>query len=623
MDSSRIRFVVMLAALLAWLASPAMAQTGRSLLAVPLDDATAAAAKKSGGALRTLVTAPPDLFDRYLAVLVDAGELRLTNGLTDADVTPAPGRAAEAAGKAAELGGRCGEYDDGQAAMRCQLPPGSLADFARLDAVAFIDAPSYAAVPPDPSYQPFPKEADASNEVESRLAGNKLTEGIISSGAINWIQEGITGKGVKVGVIDSGFENYPERQAEGNLPAVLTVRNFVANETQGEVDGTTAHGTACAEVVYDMAPGCELYLAKVKEPAEVGDALVWFIAEGVDVISSSVGFNNTDPGDGTGVFPTLAGFAEAGNIVWVNSAGNDRLTHYDGVLNPLLTTWSGWPITAHLFEEPLGWINVYGESAANPETIGAFVVLKAALRWSDWPDATTDLDLYLARWDANALGEGQGSWRVVDESIRSQSGQPGDKPVEEIVYITDPGVEDTKYGYFIRSYDGASAVTIEFFAPRGETAFLSYRVNARSLNNMAQAREVLAVGAMDFDGYEARDYSAQGPVNGPGGILDGGYGKPDLCGYARVTTATYGYRAFTGTSAAAPHVAGAAALLRGRFPSWTAAKVREGLYRRSIDVGDPGLDDRCGYGRLAMGLPPHEAGAWFLLMLLDQVESQP
>ncbi len=620
MDIRRIRFIIVLTGLLLWQAAPVMAGAGRSLLSVPLDARLEAAAAKSNGALRAVLTAPSGVRKSRLDLLVAAGELRLVDGLVEADVTVLPGQAAVAASAASSLGGRCRDVDPGRIALRCFLPAERLADMALCEAVSFMETPAYLIPPPEPE-PGAGSGGKTADESASRLAGPNLTEGIISSGAINWIKAGITGKGVKVGVIDSGFENYLDRVAEGNLPALVTVKNFAAGEDQSEVDGTTPHGTACAEVVYDMAPGCQLYLAKVKEPAEVGDALVWFISQGVQIISSSVGFHNTDPGDGTGVFPDLVALAEMGNMVWVNSAGNERQLHYDGILDPFGITWSGYPITVHLFETPLGWLNVYGNSAGDAESIGPFTILKAVLRWSDWDDVTTDLDLYLARWDPDALGEGQGSWRVVEESTRAQSGQPGAKPVEELVYVTE--ADATKYGYFVRSYSGAEAVHVELFTPREENVRLAYMVPGRSLNNLAQAQNAVAVGAVDFDGDLPREYSAQGPVNGPGGVMEGGFNKPDICGYSRVSTASYGYRGFTGTSAAAPHVAGAAALLRQRFPGWTAAQLRSGLYRRTLDVGDPGVDDRCGHGRLLMGLPPAEAGTWFFMLLLGEVGVNP
>jgi hypothetical protein len=55
---------------------------------------------------------------------------------------------------------------------------------------------------------------------------------------------------------------------------------------------------------------------------------------------------------------------------------------------------------------------------------------------------------------------------------------------------------------------------------------------------------------------------------------------------------------FSGTSAASPHGAGIAALLRGALPALTAAQVRDDLKSTAIDLLAPGFDNTTGWGRL-------------------------
>ncbi len=62
---------------------------------------------------------------------------------------------------------------------------------------------------------------------------------------------------------------------------------------------------------------------------------------------------------------------------------------------------------------------------------------------------------------------------------------------------------------------------------------------------------------------------------------------------------TYGgYNYMSGTSMAAPHVAGLAGLLFSQNPNLTIAQVRSLLQSTSVDLGDPGRDDHYGYGRI-------------------------
>ena len=61
---------------------------------------------------------------------------------------------------------------------------------------------------------------------------------------------------------------------------------------------------------------------------------------------------------------------------------------------------------------------------------------------------------------------------------------------------------------------------------------------------------------------------------------------------------------FNGTSSATPHVAGAAALVKGAYPAYTPAQIRSFLEGRAVDMGASGKDNIYGYGRLSLGAPP-------------------
>ena len=95
---------------------------------------------------------------------------------------------------------------------------------------------------------------------------------------------------MKVGIIDSGFEGYTDLLGT-DLPVTVTVGNFVDEETIADVNASGGiHGLACAEIVYDVAPDVTLYLAKVRYPADIGEAVTWLQdMHNVDIISMSVG----------------------------------------------------------------------------------------------------------------------------------------------------------------------------------------------------------------------------------------------------------------------------------------------------------------------------------------------
>src|SRR5436853_68136 len=88
-----------------------------------------------------------------------------------------------------------------------------------------------------------------------------------------------------------------------------------------------------------------------------------------------------------------------------------------------------------------------------------------------------------------------------------------------------------------------------------------------SFHSPAAGSGEATVGAVNWQGpsFAYEPYSSRGPTT------DGRI-KPDVMGYAAVSNATL--PVFRGTSAAAPHVAGAAALLRQAFPAFTPAQIR-------------------------------------------------
>jgi subtilisin family serine protease len=98
-----------------------------------------------------------------------------------------------------------------------------------------------------------------------------------------------------------------------------------------------------------------------------------------------------------------------------------------------------------------------------------------------------------------------------------------------------------------------------------------------TVREVASNPHVIAVGAVAPDSGEVRDYSSRGPTSS-------GRAKPELCAPDGVTGTVY--ESFAGTSASAPYVAGAIALLRDVRPDLTSADALAVLQEtavRSVD----------------------------------------
>lgn len=127
---------------------------------------------------------------------------------------------------------------------------------------------------------------------------------------------------------------------------------------------------------------------------------------------------------------------------------------------------------------------------------------------------------------------------------------------------------------------------------------------AGSVGSPAGYPEAIAVGAIDSnDGVPS--FSGRGPVvwqnaDGLGPAAGTVLSKPDLVapGVGVTSSTGSGYLSYSGTSMAAPHVAGVAALLRQANPTLSAQSVADILRLSADDIGTPGIDPNSGFGRL-------------------------
>jgi subtilisin family serine protease len=423
-------------------------------------------------------------------------------------------------------------------------------------------------------------------------AGSQMTQGDAALNGSAWRSAGVVGTGVKVGIIDVGFKGYKSLLGS-DLPASVTVKNFVDGQSDSAVDGTTEHGTACAEIVHDVAPGAQLYLAKVGTTIDIEEAATWMKGQGVRIISSSIGTYNVSPGDGTGYLENVVATARAAGITWFTAASNDREAHWGGPAN---IGAGGY----HFFDSAGAQsVNFFGPGNGTAYAISPGHTFQVHLRWSDWTSVNQDYDIHLWRWNDSTK-----AWQSISQigGLDDQSGKAGQRPVETATATTSGGA--AMYGWSIHRYSGSRAVNLEAFVPKFVRP--DKIVRARSLSNLADAASAVTVAAVDVSSFVQESYSSEGPTNGPGGVENGGLAKPDISAYANVNTVSYGSTSglrFNGTSAATPHVAGAAALVRQANPSFTPAQLQGFLTNRARDLGAPGPDTAYGHGRVYLGAP--------------------
>ncbi len=386
------------------------------------------------------------------------------------------------------------------------------------------------------------------------------SQGVELTGSADMQALGNAGTGVKVGIIDLGFTSYTTSQSTGDLPANLTITDYTGTGTGG-----TTHGTNVAEIVYDMAPSAELYLAKIGTTLQLEQAMNDMLAAGVKIINHSVAWFGAAFYDGTGEICAITDKAETNGMQWVNAAGNSRAKHYlntftdsDGDLRHEFTAGQNY--------------NTTNLTAGKTTTL--------VLNWDAYPTTAIDYNLYL--YDGNP---DTGGILVASSENRQNGVGTGDYPYETITYT--PALTGTYY-IVVKKYDSATAHIAFTLFSMGPS--LGTKTFAGSIVQPADCYSVLSVGAVNLvDDLEW--FSSEGPTT------DGRL-KPEVSAPNRVTTSLSS--SFAGTSGASPHVAGAAALLLSAYPSLTTVQLRDSLITSSYDVNTPGFDYRTGYGRISL-----------------------
>jgi hypothetical protein len=406
-------------------------------------------------------------------------------------------------------------------------------------------------------------------------------EGVATTNALGLHLAGNTGAGVKIAVIDGGFAGVSVARASGDLPDT-TARDI--DYCAGHFYSTSPHGTAVAEIVHEMAPDAELHLICIEDEVDLAAAESYAKANGISIISHSMGWYNSSRGDGSGgpgSPDAIAADAVANGILWVNSAGNSATRHWSGTFvdsGVNLDVGGGEYEDAHLFASG---------DIGNSFYLANGQYFCATLKWDSWPTTSSDFDLVLL--DGPTNGVIGGSWGYQTGS------QP---PTEGFCWVNDRG--SGTYSLAIGRYSAASSPRFDLFAYTGPD--LQYRTAAGSVVEPASAPIVFAVGAQCWNATAIESFSSLGPTIS-------GQVKPNITGPDSVSGTTYGASSgcgfgFLGTSAAAPHVAGAAALVKAANPGYTVAQIEAFLQDNAIDEGTPGNDNTYGYGLLFLPSTP-------------------
>jgi subtilisin family serine protease len=478
-------------------------------------------------------------------------------------------------------------------------------------------------------------------------------------------QLGVTGAGVTVAIIDDGFNHLQATMDacfddDGN-PATPCLDELptipLAQQLRVNLGGTSAlpidlsdkatdpldgeHGTACAEVVHEVAPGSSFLL--ISFTPQIGgqnvggftsNQLIFAIRRayqlGAKVILVPMFIMTTmsDPRGvgqgGTNTFTDVVDEATAAGATVVVSAGNEDLRIVEETFTPCTnctpqasggicnvapndTAYHRWnpnavvdsiPLNGLLFSDEvtfgdsqkIGLMTCYAATDGNPSDF--------ELRMYDFTDNI--LDFPVCPGDA-----GMGTPIGATPIPLNQGFSVKDRDVTS-------GLEEDEHYYFlaVRRKNGVATPKIRV-ACTDSVAELEYYTGGKSLSDLGVLTNAVSVGAID-------DYDFLNPLcdvcfsghcssRGPTG-LPGGPAKPDLVAPGYVPNFTVEDTAFrddpyfVGSSAAAAHVAGLAALLQAQAFQRTGAylspaNVRSALTRSAFPIDpQPGEEFQLGAG---------------------------
>ncbi|WJW67290.1 S8 family serine peptidase [Candidatus Chlorohelix allophototropha] len=366
-------------------------------------------------------------------------------------------------------------------------------------------------------------------------------EGLKATGAEVWQQAGYNGKGVKVGIIDSGFAGFRDYFGNGLPPSnQVTFQSFV----YGEGEGSGKHGVSVSEIINSYAPEAQLYLAAIEDEIGFAKAVNWLMENRVQIIQVSLAWGGLWPSDGSSLLSSKLTEARNAGALPVVSAGNYGRAHYAGNFKPDTNGFNRFGST---------------EGAITLKFTATSDNCWVSLRWDEnWDAPSTNLDLYIL--DENKQPKG---------SSRNLQGDGSNKPPVELA----PFHAEPNRTYYIQVRNaGKGGEGVHFNLYAYNASFEEYDPSG-SLAAPGDAKGAITVGAVSWRDNTLEPYSSRGPTQD-------GRKKPELVAPTGVTLRSVGQnQVFSGTSAAAPQVAGIAAVILSAAPALNANQLETYLHR--------------------------------------------
>ncbi len=410
----------------------------------------------------------------------------------------------------------------------------------------------------------------------------------------------LTGQGVKVGVLSDGYNTIPGNPAatdvtNGDLPGTGNPDDTVPVQVLQDYPfgRTTDEGRAMLQIVHDIAPKASLaFRTGFISEGDFAQGISDLQGAGCNVIADDVTYI-TAPFFEDGLAAQAVDKVKALGVSYFSAAGNFGSKSYEAVFNPALAPQGIGQ--AHNF----GGGDIYQNDSLKA---GVYTIV---LQWEDsfyslgQGGAKNDFDIYLTDDSGNIL-------------FGMNRNNLGGDPVEVLSFIVKANTRTNIM--IVRAAGTSSNVRIKYVVYRGDLTFNEYGTGTSTIVGQANAAGAMAVAAARYTQTPAyginpakvESFSSIGgtPVNG---VVRN---KPDFTAPDGVNTTVNfgsldlerdGIPNFFGTSAAAPHAAGVAALIlqaKKLFYNKNLGpdSIRIILSNSALNMATPGFDYTTGNG---------------------------